>query len=758
ITVNQNSGANNLDLLANDTFESAARFISAVTQGAKGTVTINNNGTVGNTADDFVVYTPTAGQSGSDSFTYTVTSGGVTETATVSVTINAAGRVQPTDIKLTPAVPAGDVNLNQFDFTGSLTATDPDPGAITFSVVTQSQPGLFSISGNTLSALDIGVNKTISVTVRATQTGDPAGVFTDEVFTILTGSNGNSGDPLNGVTGDDVLYGNSGNDVLMGLGGNDTLFGQNGNDNLQGGDGNDVLNGGADVDTLTGGNGNDTFVLINSPAGSVDSILDYSNVAGNADTIDVTELLSVTAGTNVITGGFLRVTTTGLIQVDANGSAVGGQVWTTVGNVNTGAGPYAITYLSGGAATTVNVNAVAPPIALDLDGDGQVSFLGTDAGAHFDYGGGAVATAWVAGNDGLLVRDANHDGQVSADEIVFATSGSDLEGLARYDSNGDGQLSDADAGFGDFGVWQDADGDGRVDAGELQSLAAHSIAGISLTSDGVPYSAAGGDVQVVGTGSFTRTDGSTGVLADAVFNTGVRVEADAKTVAANGNNAVLLAAVAAAGLASSYAAAAQPVHEGAGDGRDTEAFAATSSTHVLSALHGAEPAETSAVAVQREAAVSMDHGNEASHVMHQADSSHSLIGSETVMRVDAAPVSPQASDAPDHGFMFASPPMVAMPSAEQLPAVLAEHGNAPSSSVVELVAEALADGQRGQAIDNLLNAVVPAHAGDAQPLAMLAAGPDGSAGFALPIMHGFTLDHLMMEHAAAVHPDALPQA
>ena len=90
VTVNQNSGANNLNLLGNDNFEDPTRFISAVGAAAHGTVTINNNGTPLNTADDFAVYTPTAGYSGPDSFTYTVTSGGVTETATVSVTVQAA--------------------------------------------------------------------------------------------------------------------------------------------------------------------------------------------------------------------------------------------------------------------------------------------------------------------------------------------------------------------------------------------------------------------------------------------------------------------------------------------------------------------------------------------------------------------------------------------------------------------------------------------------------------------------------------------
>ncbi|MDT8421905.1 MAG: tandem-95 repeat protein, partial [Desulfuromonadales bacterium] len=65
-------------VLANDTFEGTP-VVTAVTQGANGTVTIN--------ADNTVTYTPDADFNGSDFYTYTVTSGGVTETATVNVTV-----------------------------------------------------------------------------------------------------------------------------------------------------------------------------------------------------------------------------------------------------------------------------------------------------------------------------------------------------------------------------------------------------------------------------------------------------------------------------------------------------------------------------------------------------------------------------------------------------------------------------------------------------------------------------------------------
>ncbi|WP_336985688.1 beta strand repeat-containing protein [Altererythrobacter aquiaggeris] len=159
------------------------------------------------------------------------------------------------------------------------------------------------------------------------------------------------------------------------------------------------------------------------------------------------------------------------------------------------------------------------PIVLDLDGDGA-EFLDLSAGVAFDYGGGLVATAWVGSDDGLLARDTG-----SGLDIVFADdaagASTDLEGLAlAHDSNRDGQFDAADAGYGNFGVWQDANSNGVFDAGEFTSLADAGITSIDLTSDGIVYSAANDDVVVHGTGLFTRADGTTGQLADVSFSTG----------------------------------------------------------------------------------------------------------------------------------------------------------------------------------------------------------------------------------------------
>ena len=67
-------------VLANDSFEGSP-VVTATTAPANGAVVING--------DNTITYTPNANYTGADSFTYTVTSGGVTETATVTVNVTA---------------------------------------------------------------------------------------------------------------------------------------------------------------------------------------------------------------------------------------------------------------------------------------------------------------------------------------------------------------------------------------------------------------------------------------------------------------------------------------------------------------------------------------------------------------------------------------------------------------------------------------------------------------------------------------------
>ncbi len=78
---------------SNDSFENAAHTITAVNGSAilvGGSVAVTN-GNVSLNADGTLAFSPTTGFTGAvPAFTYTVTAGGVSETATVSVTVNPA--------------------------------------------------------------------------------------------------------------------------------------------------------------------------------------------------------------------------------------------------------------------------------------------------------------------------------------------------------------------------------------------------------------------------------------------------------------------------------------------------------------------------------------------------------------------------------------------------------------------------------------------------------------------------------------------
>ncbi len=118
--------------------------------------------------------------------------------------------------------------------------------------------------------------------------------------------------------------------------------------------GSNVIDGKGGADALYGGKGNDTFVLgpdaLASPA-NIDSINDYAV----GDLVDLSQVLKVATGTNIVAGGYVRVTTSGFIQVDVDGGA---NNWVTLSSVN-GSDPLAIRYLSGGVASTVSVGRTA---------------------------------------------------------------------------------------------------------------------------------------------------------------------------------------------------------------------------------------------------------------------------------------------------------------------------------------------------------------------------------------------------------------
>jgi Ca2+-binding RTX toxin-like protein len=158
------------------------------------------------------------------------------------------------------------------------------------------------------------------------------------------------------------------------------------------------------------------------------------------------------------------------------------------------------------------------PLILDLDGNG-FGLKAADGSARFDLAGNGFATSndWIHDGDGLLVRDLNGNGVIdNINELFGSPAMMGFDELAAFDSNGDGKIDANDEIWASLRVWVD-DGDATTQAGELKTLAELGIASISLTR-----SAANIGVEnstIVETATFTRTNGTTGLIGEAMLYT-----------------------------------------------------------------------------------------------------------------------------------------------------------------------------------------------------------------------------------------------
>lgn len=253
----------------------------------------------------------------------------------------------------------GDTMLKLLSSGGILVRMDDDSGAgfdahLTFTVATS---GTYTLQMSAVGMLTGTYSLQAAVVSGAAMTAGNTYVVSNASTLVLESADGVGQDVVKAsvsyalAAGSEVEVLRTTNDLgtaAINLAGNEfaqTIVGNRGSNILEG-------KGGADV--MTGGGGKDTFVLSNSAvtsSGNVDRITDYAK----GEIVDVTQILKVAAGTNVVTGGYVRVTTGGLIQVDVDG---GGNNWVTLSTVN-GTGAVTIRYLSGGTATSLAVTRVA---------------------------------------------------------------------------------------------------------------------------------------------------------------------------------------------------------------------------------------------------------------------------------------------------------------------------------------------------------------------------------------------------------------
>jgi Ca2+-binding RTX toxin-like protein len=164
---------------------------------------------------------------------------------------------------------------------------------------------------------------------------------------------------------------------------------------------------------------------------------------------------------------------------------------------------------------------MSSPIALDLDGDGLEYVARSNSDVFFDIDNDHFAehVEWLKGDDGFLVRDTNGNGQIDSVAEMFGGNGgttawAKLDALDTSAPAGN-VLDAADAAWSSLRVWKDANENGRVDSGELKTLAELGITSIGTASNGATVLVGH---AIAGASSFT-INGVVRTAADVLFNT-----------------------------------------------------------------------------------------------------------------------------------------------------------------------------------------------------------------------------------------------
>jgi hypothetical protein len=141
---------------------------------------------------------------------------------------------------------------------------------------------------------------------------------------------------------------------------------------------------------------------------------------------------------------------------------------------------------------TVSGELYSSPIVLDLSGTGKIAASDGHWQPHpktfykthrvmFDFFGNGfpVAMEWVGETDGLLVRPKS-DGSVDGTCLFGSATGftNGYEHLATLDANMDGHVSGKE--LAGLSVWQDKNGNGKADAGEVQTVQQLGISDFNL--------------------------------------------------------------------------------------------------------------------------------------------------------------------------------------------------------------------------------------------------------------------------------------
>ena len=161
------------------------------------------------------------------------------------------------------------------------------------------------------------------------------------------------------------------------------------------------------------------------------------------------------------------------------------------------------------------------PIAIDLNGDGIHTIARGQMQGSFDLlgTGKAIQSGWLSKGDGFLAVDSNGNGSIDSVSELFggAAKGSGFAKLASYDSNGDGVVNASDAHFASLLIWQDANSNGKTDAGELVSLKAAGVVSLNVGYTELPFLDENQNLHLERS-SVTLSNGKVADMTDVYFN------------------------------------------------------------------------------------------------------------------------------------------------------------------------------------------------------------------------------------------------
>ena len=352
-------------------------------------------------SDGSFTYVPTGDYHGSDSFTYTVTdvAAGESSTQTVSLTV--------TSVNDAPVIqtPAGISVAENSTSVTTVTATDVDGPALTYSIVGGSDAGKFVINASTgalafaaapdfEAPTDTGANNVYDVTVQVSD--GVGGITTKAIAVTVTNASGietSDAAVITGTNEEDILTGGPSANNLRGLAGADVL---------NGGDGNDYLDGGAGADNMSGGVGDDKYV--------VDNAGDVVTEAADGGTDLVYASIDYTLGANVE-----NLTLTGSAALNGTGNELANTIYgNNADNVLSGLGGNDTLLGLGGVDTLIG-------------GEGD-DFLDGGAGAD-DMSGGVGDDKYVVDNAGDVVTEAADGGTDLVYASIDYTLGANVENL-----------------------------------------------------------------------------------------------------------------------------------------------------------------------------------------------------------------------------------------------------------------------------------------------------------------------------------------